>query len=92
MPMVQGEDMSVTTLHCTLIPMNTPPAGGVMVYQYMELKDATDTFSPENKIGKGGFCVVYKGVLRHAPVAVKLLSEVSCIICSVLLSMYNTLV
>ncbi len=49
-----------------------------MVYQYRELEDATDKFSPEKKIGKGGFGVVYKGVLRHAPVAVKVLSDVSC--------------
>ena len=50
-----------------------------MVYQYTELEDATDKFSPEKKIGKGGFGVVYRGVLRHVSVAVKVLSDVSCI-------------
>ena len=48
-----------------------------MVYHCTELEAATDKFSSEKKIGKGGFGVVYKGVLRHVAVAVKMLSDVS---------------
>ena len=48
-----------------------------MVYNHAELEDATDKFASEKRVGKGGFGVVYKGVLRHVLVAVKVLSDVS---------------
>lgn len=45
------------------------------VFSYKELKIATDSFHPSNKIGEGGFGSVYKGQLRDGTtVAVKVLS------------------
>ncbi|XP_044379821.1 putative disease resistance protein RGA3 isoform X2 [Triticum aestivum] len=35
------------------------------------LKEITNDFSPEQKIGSGGFAVVYKGILENSSVAVK---------------------
>ncbi|XP_042512648.1 cold-responsive protein kinase 1-like isoform X2 [Macadamia integrifolia] len=47
-------------------------------YTYRELKNATEDFSPENKIGEGGFGCVYKGRLRDGKVvAIKVLSAES---------------
>ena len=46
-------------------------SGRVMMYNHAELEEATDKFSPDKRVGKGGFGVVYKGVLRHVLVAVK---------------------
>lgn len=33
---------------------------GPNIYSYKDLKDATDNFSEENKLGEGGFGDVYK--------------------------------
>ncbi|CAL9147629.1 putative serine/threonine-protein kinase [Musa acuminata AAA Group] len=45
------------------------------LFSYIELKSATDNFHPSNKIGRGGFGTVYKGILRNGIiVAVKVLS------------------
>ncbi|XP_031377448.1 cold-responsive protein kinase 1-like isoform X1 [Punica granatum] len=47
-------------------------------YLYQELCRATDNFSPDNKIGEGGFGSVYKGVLRDGTLAaIKVLSAES---------------
>ncbi|CAI0409851.1 unnamed protein product [Linum tenue] len=47
----------------------------VKTYSYKELRQATEDFSPANKIGEGGFGSVYKGRLKDGNfVAVKLLS------------------
>ncbi|KAJ9562948.1 hypothetical protein OSB04_008108 [Centaurea solstitialis] len=47
-------------------------------FGYGELRDATDDFSPENKLGEGGFGPVYKGTLADGRViAVKQLSVAS---------------
>ncbi|KAK0599796.1 hypothetical protein LWI29_008747 [Acer saccharum] len=45
------------------------------LYSYMELRMATENFSPANKIGQGGFGSVYKGRLRDGTLAaIKVLS------------------
>ncbi|XP_020554511.1 probable LRR receptor-like serine/threonine-protein kinase At1g56140 [Sesamum indicum] len=47
-------------------------------FSYSELKTATDDFSPDNKLGEGGFGPVYKGKLEDGRVvAVKQLSMAS---------------
>ncbi|CAH1450900.1 unnamed protein product [Lactuca virosa] len=47
-------------------------------FGYEELRDATDDFSPANKLGEGGFGPVYKGTLEDGRViAVKQLSIAS---------------
>ncbi|XP_050382263.1 probable serine/threonine-protein kinase PBL7 [Argentina anserina] len=42
---------------------------GVQVLSYKELEEATDKFSEANVIGRGGFGVVYRGVLRDGTMA-----------------------
>ncbi|CAH2054448.1 unnamed protein product [Thlaspi arvense] len=50
----------------------------VRVFSYNSLRSATDGFHPTNRIGGGGFGVVFKGVLRDGTqVAVKSLSAES---------------
>ncbi|GAB2212859.1 hypothetical protein Drorol1_Dr00020857 [Drosera rotundifolia] len=50
----------------------------IRTFSYSELKLATDDFHLSNKIGRGGFGIVYKGVLKgKVQVAVKALSAES---------------
>ncbi|KAJ6821618.1 putative serine/threonine-protein kinase [Iris pallida] len=50
----------------------------VRIFSYNQLKSATRNFHPSNKIGRGGFGVVYKGILRDGThVAIKSLSTES---------------
>lgn len=50
----------------------------IKLFSYNELRAATDNFYLGNKIGRGGFGIVYKGILRNGtPVAVKVLSAQS---------------
>ncbi|WCJ28076.1 Protein kinase superfamily protein [Euphorbia peplus] len=50
----------------------------VRVFSYNALRSATDHFHPSNRIGGGGFGVVYKGVLRDGTqAAIKTLSAES---------------
>ncbi|KAJ8647502.1 hypothetical protein MRB53_000525 [Persea americana] len=53
-------------------------AHNVRLFSYNELRSATRNFHPTNKIGGGGFGVVYKGILRdETQVAIKSLSAES---------------
>lgn len=42
-------------------------------YSFSEIEEATRHFDPALKIGEGGYGSIYKGVLRHTPVAIKIL-------------------
>ncbi|KAJ8423018.1 hypothetical protein Cgig2_023355 [Carnegiea gigantea] len=46
---------------------------GTRRYTPDEIKKATDSFSENKVIGEGGYGKVYKGVLDHTPVAIKVL-------------------
>ncbi len=48
-----------------------------MVFKHEDLLLATNGFAKTNIVGKGGFGSVFRGKLRHAAVAVKVLNEVS---------------
>ncbi|KMZ55945.1 putative LRR receptor-like serine/threonine-protein kinase [Zostera marina] len=49
----------------------------VNTYKFLELNTATENFKPANKLGKGGFGVVYKGTLYNGDIVAvkKLLAE-----------------
>ncbi|KAF8405685.1 hypothetical protein HHK36_007762 [Tetracentron sinense] len=52
------------------------PKTGSIWFKISELESATENFSPANLIGRGGFGVVYKGILSNGtPVAVKQITE-----------------
>ncbi|XP_062227159.1 cold-responsive protein kinase 1-like isoform X2 [Phragmites australis] len=50
----------------------------IRLFSYAELRSATDNFNHTNKVGRGGFGIVYKGTIRNEQeVAVKVLSAES---------------
>ncbi|KAI3441481.1 Protein kinase domain-containing protein [Psidium guajava] len=50
----------------------------ITIYTYKEMCVATERFSPDNKVGEGGFGSVYKGTLKDGTlVAIKVLSSES---------------
>ncbi|KAK2650289.1 hypothetical protein Ddye_017778 [Dipteronia dyeriana] len=42
-------------------------------FSFSEVKEATRNFDPSLKIGEGGYGSIYKGLLRHTQVAIKML-------------------
>ncbi|KAK7292684.1 hypothetical protein RJT34_15535 [Clitoria ternatea] len=42
-------------------------------FSFPEIKEATDNFNPSLKIGEGGYGSIFKGILRHTEVAIKML-------------------
>lgn len=42
-------------------------------FSFFELEEATSNFDPTLKIGEGGYGSIYKGLLRHTQVAIKML-------------------
>lgn len=42
-------------------------------YSFSEIEEATHNFDPTLKIGEGGYGSIYKGLLRHTQVAIKML-------------------
>ncbi|XP_028800641.1 cysteine-rich receptor-like protein kinase 2 [Neltuma alba] len=55
--------------------IGTSKLKGPSIYNYNDLKTATKNFSEENKLGQGGFGVVYKGTLKNGKeIAIKKLT------------------
>ena len=42
-------------------------------FSFFEIEQATNNFSPSLKIGEGGYGSIFKGILRHTEVAIKML-------------------
>ncbi|XP_022764668.1 U-box domain-containing protein 32-like isoform X2 [Durio zibethinus] len=57
---VNGEDVSF-------------PGTEILEFSFMEINNATRNFDPSWKIGEGKYGSVYKGLLRHVHVAIKML-------------------
>lgn len=46
---------------------------GLLEFSFMEVNEATNDFDPSRKLGEGKSGTVYKGLLRHMLVAIKML-------------------
>ncbi|GAQ85143.1 hypothetical protein KFL_002210080 [Klebsormidium nitens] len=57
---------------CSSDGQNT--TNGLNRYTFKELSQATGGWAPENVLGEGGFGKVYKGVLDHTEVAIKVMT------------------
>lgn len=47
------------------------------IFSFSDLQNATSNFDPSLIIGKGGYGKIYKGILRHTEVAIKILDPQS---------------
>ncbi|CAN6331711.1 unnamed protein product [Urochloa humidicola] len=65
------EDNTRIFLECMLLDASAEPTNLPLSF----LKAITDNFSDDRQIGRGGFAVVYKGLLRNGTVAVKKLFQ-----------------
>ncbi|XP_010520029.1 PREDICTED: probable L-type lectin-domain containing receptor kinase S.5 [Tarenaya hassleriana] len=61
-------DIEAEIDHCAINPRK---------FKLRELKKATNHFSPQNKLGQGGFGMVFKGSWKNRDIAVKRVSEKS---------------
>lgn len=43
-------------------------------FSFSEIEEATSRFDPSLKVGEGGYGSIYKGLLRHTQVAIKMLN------------------
>ncbi|PKI39997.1 hypothetical protein CRG98_039660 [Punica granatum] len=46
---------------------------GLMEFSFSEIQEATDNFDPSLKLEEGDYGSIYRGVLRHTPVTIKML-------------------
>ncbi|KAK6262344.1 hypothetical protein QUC31_008160 [Theobroma cacao] len=54
------------------------PGTQILEFSFMEINNATRNFDPSWKIGEGKYGSVYKGLLRHVHVAIKMLPSYGC--------------
>ena len=77
-PIYMGTEDATTSMFGAILSINLFLPGGVLKMTEEELKEATNNFAEQNKIGEGGFGRVYKGYFRCTHLAIKLLTTVSC--------------
>ncbi|CAD5212513.1 unnamed protein product [Bursaphelenchus okinawaensis] len=65
-PLLLSEGDSVQSSNEIFSGLHTIPA-----IKYEDIQDMTNNFAVENVCGKGGYGVVYRGMWKHMPVAVK---------------------
>lgn len=67
---LEGEDVTLDIeSHCSKL--------GPKKYQFKELKAATNNFNCRNELGRGGFGIVYMGILNGKEVAIKRITKCS---------------
>lgn len=49
------------------------PGSEILEFSFMEINNATHNFDPSWKIGEGKYGSLYKGLVRHVHVAIKML-------------------
>ncbi|TKY63926.1 U-box domain-containing protein 33 [Spatholobus suberectus] len=53
---------------------STPVLQRFSEFSFLEIKEATSNFNPSLKIGEGGYGSIFKGILHHTEVAIKMLN------------------
>ncbi|GIL84460.1 hypothetical protein Vretifemale_13075 [Volvox reticuliferus] len=65
--------VSAGSIGSSIVSVCSASLRGGRTYSYEELRQATGSFSPVNKLGEGGYGPVYRGWLDGIPVAVKVM-------------------